>query len=160
MNNYKYYYYIIYPDPELWVTKFHLFLWIPSIWCPCLRGLTTCVITSAAPVWHSVSPPGFSAAVVIASVALQVCTTESLCFAIGAFSKAEWLFSPQVGTTLKNVSMGRRMPLGATLHQRFGSQRVNSLASLAFGGMLLRNYAAYGVFEGLQQDWVLCSSPR
>lgn len=31
MNNYKYIYNIIYPEPELWVTKFHLFLRIPSM---------------------------------------------------------------------------------------------------------------------------------
>ena len=34
----------------------------------------------------------------------------------------------------------------------YESQWVNSLASLAFGGITLWNYATYGVFEGLQQD--------
>ena len=79
----------------------------------------------------------------IASLAPQVCTAESLCFALRAFSKAEWLSSPQVGTTLKDGSMAWLMPLGASLHQWYESQRVNSLASLAFGGITLRNYATY-----------------
>lgn len=161
-----------YPELLWIIINIFITLFIQNLSCELLSFISSCGFLQCVwGVWWHVwsqrllpcgilSPPGFSAAVVIASVALQVCTTESLCFALGAFSKAEWLFSPQVGTTLKNVSMGRLMPLGATLHQWYGSQRVNSLASLAFGGMLLRNYDAYGVFAGLQQDWVLCSSPR
>lgn len=96
--------------PELlWIIINIIILFIQNLSCELLSFISSCgFLQYGALVWgvwrhvslqrllrvHSVAPPGFSAAVVIASVALQVCTTESLCFAIGAFSRQSGCLAP------------------------------------------------------------------
>ena len=130
-------------------------------WGPCLRGLMTCVVTAAAPVWHSVSPPGFGAAVV-RRCHCEPCTSglhrwvPLLC--TQGFLQGRMAVQPPGRYNSEGWKHGVADATGSLSPPMVRKSAGKFISLLSFWWDNSSELCYVCVFEGLQRDWVLYSS--